>query len=302
MKTTPTSACLLALGAALAVAACNTRTPVLDNPVLTTAPTAIAGPIVGPRSPRVMEFAPAGTMGGRSGRATVSLDFPAPDGGTVVSLRSLHPSVSVQPAEVTVPGGSMSATFSYTTQAVSVDTTAEIVASTADGSGVGSLGVWAPLPMFFSFSVDKGGMYGPSIANREIAERYTPQNASFSVSCGNGAVFVNVTSPLAPRSGWFLEFGPPERRAPFLPFTPGSYALPGNRMRASANGTTGCTFNNDRGQFTLHQAHVASPGRLGSFWLTFEQTCAGRPGAMRGDVRLTDVPVTAFNSCPRFTP
>lgn len=298
MKPT-TPACLVALSAALTVAGCNTRTPILDTSVLSTAPTAIAGPITGPRSPRILELAPAGTMGGRSGRATVFLSFPAPDGGLAVSLRSLHPSVAVQPTEVTVPGGSLSASFSYTTQAVGADTTAEIVASTADGSIVAKLGVWAPLPTFFSFSVDKGAMIGSSIADREIAERYTPANARFDVSCRNGSVSVIVV-PLPPTGvGWFLDFGPPERIPNYLPFPPGVYTLPGSRMRVERNPATGCRIG---GQFTLHEAHFARQDRLGSLWATFEQTCAGRPGATRGDLRLTDVPVTLSVSCPRFTP
>lgn len=285
--------CAAALIAMLAAAGCNKRVP-----------TTVGN---GPPAPRMIELAPAGTMGGGGGRGTVFLNFPAPDRGLTVSLRSSHPAVSVQPSRIKVPGGGMSADFLYTTRTVNRDTTFEIVASTADGSNLARLEVWALLPTFFSYSADKGTMIAGNITDRELAGRYTPANARFNVSCRDGEVLATVSPFPLSGASWIVRFGPPRGSPQSLPFTPGFYPAgtvtppAGNRMQVELNPATRCVSG---GHFTVREAQFTTEGRIATFWATFERTCAGSPGVMRGDLRISDLPekVSAFRECAQLRP
>jgi hypothetical protein len=66
--------------------------------------------------------------GCRSGTGSVALSWPAPPGGSVVTLASSHPAVAV-PATVTVPAGSTAQTFPIVTQPVMSAATGSISAN-----------------------------------------------------------------------------------------------------------------------------------------------------------------------------
>jgi VCBS repeat-containing protein len=70
---------------------------------------------------------PTSVVGGSTSQGRVTLTGPAPSGGAVVSL-SDNSSAASEPASVTVPGGSTSATFTITTSPVSSSTAVTISA------------------------------------------------------------------------------------------------------------------------------------------------------------------------------
>ena len=75
-----------------------------------------------------LSLSPTSVTGGNSSQGTVRLSGAAPSGGVVVSL-SDNSSYASEPASVTVPAGSTSATFMITTYQVSASTSATISAS-----------------------------------------------------------------------------------------------------------------------------------------------------------------------------
>jgi len=81
-----------------------------------------------PLAPASLTLTPASVNGGASATGSVLLSGIAPSGGSAVSLSSDNPSVQV-PATAVVPPGADSATFSISTSAVSVISTATITAS-----------------------------------------------------------------------------------------------------------------------------------------------------------------------------
>ncbi|MBI5257572.1 MAG: hypothetical protein HY855_13810 [Burkholderiales bacterium] len=70
---------------------------------------------------------PATLVGGTGGTGTVMLSAPAPAGGTVVTLASNQPALLV-PGSVTVGQGATSASFGFSTQAVTASTVAALTA------------------------------------------------------------------------------------------------------------------------------------------------------------------------------
>jgi len=63
-----------------------------------------------------ISLSPSTVSGGSSGTGTVNLVAPAPSGGWTVSLRSYSPSFVSVPATLTIPAGSTSASFDFSTQ------------------------------------------------------------------------------------------------------------------------------------------------------------------------------------------
>jgi hypothetical protein len=72
---------------------------------------------------------PSTVTGGSNSKGTVNLSAPAPTGGIVVNLSSNKPNKASVPANVTVPAGSSSATFSVTTATVNKKTVVTITAA-----------------------------------------------------------------------------------------------------------------------------------------------------------------------------
>ncbi len=100
-----------------------------------------AGGSSGP-SLTALSLNPTSVAGGSSSTGTVMLSGAAPSGGAVVSLSDNSSSASV-PANVTVPGGTTSTTFTVSTVAVTASTSASITATYAGVSRSASLSVTA---------------------------------------------------------------------------------------------------------------------------------------------------------------
>lgn len=84
--------------------------------------------------PSNLEIDPSNPTGGQTSTGTVTLNGPAPVGGTLVTLGSSDPAVAAVAASVTVLEGQTSATFSIVTTSVSLPTAVTISAS---AGGVG---------------------------------------------------------------------------------------------------------------------------------------------------------------------
>ena len=113
----------------------------------------IAAPVI-----RSVTFTPASVTGGLNTSGIVTLQSPAPTGGTVVTLMSANPLVSV-PATVTVPGNATTAIFTTSTLVTAVDTSIVITGTTGSLSVSGTLKVLAPrvLTIGFPSSIPVGG-------------------------------------------------------------------------------------------------------------------------------------------------
>ena len=72
---------------------------------------------------------PAAVSGGSTSTATVTLSSAAPSGGASVAVASSNTAVASVPAQITVPAGAMSATFSVTSKTVVASASATISAS-----------------------------------------------------------------------------------------------------------------------------------------------------------------------------
>jgi hypothetical protein len=91
-----------------------------------------------------VSIAPASVTGGTAAAGTITLDAPAPAGGTQVSVTSASGAIGL-PSTVTVAAGQTSATFTITTNAVAADTDASIIASVNGVSATGSLQIRKPV-------------------------------------------------------------------------------------------------------------------------------------------------------------
>jgi trimeric autotransporter adhesin len=86
---------------------------------------------------------PASVTGGSTSQATVTLNGPAPSGGTAVTFTSNNPAASVTPS-IIMPAGSTTATVPITTQSVTATTTAIVSAGTNNGSVQATLTITPP--------------------------------------------------------------------------------------------------------------------------------------------------------------
>jgi sugar lactone lactonase YvrE len=87
----------------------------------------------------------------KAGVGTVKLSLAAPAGGVVVMLDSNSPAVSV-PVSVTVPAGTLSATFPVTARTVATDTKAVVTASVGGQEVHGTVYVLVPFPKTLTLS------------------------------------------------------------------------------------------------------------------------------------------------------
>jgi hypothetical protein len=278
--TVASSGRLILIALLTACLSCNSRNAAIEPIAAPTGPT--------PAVPGLMvSFDPPGVMGGTTARGTVTLAQPAPAGGTLVTLQSGHPAVSV-PSAVAVAPGALSAGFPVTTASVAADAAGSVSASAPGASATGSLAVWAVLPTFLSAVSEPGGFIGQG-----GFRRFTPQTATFTGSCSQSEVSIFV------RDGfdfWILQFGAPRG----APLRPGLYE--GATRTAFRNATSpgidisgsgGC--NQTRGRFTVHDVSMTRTGTVQRFWATFEQYCDQNPAALRGDIRVTAL------TAPNFT-
>ena len=87
--------------------------------------------LVHPPAPLTLAVNPTNVFGASSSMGIVTLDGPAPVGGTVVTLTSPDPAQASVPATVTVPAGATTATFPIITGKVT-STTSLILTATSD--------------------------------------------------------------------------------------------------------------------------------------------------------------------------
>ena len=80
-------------------------------------------------APSAVSLSPSTVVGGTPSTGTVTLNYPAPAGGFLVTLASSRTSAATVPASLTVPAGVRSATFPITTFAVQTNTNTSISAS-----------------------------------------------------------------------------------------------------------------------------------------------------------------------------
>jgi hypothetical protein len=174
----------------------------------------------------------------------------------------------------------MSADFSYSTVPVASDRSVDIVASILGRSRSASLSIWAVLPTFFSYTTDRG------LSGYEQLGRYVPESATFSASCRDSGVSAGVTVPSRDDRPWWSIMvaaprGVPLRRGVYENATD---TIGGNFLYVSG----ASPFCRSMGRFTVHDVDVEPHGLVNRLWITFERTCAGQPGTLRGDLRLTN--------------
>lgn len=141
---------------------------------------------------------PSAVIGGNPSTATVTLSGPAPSGGAQVSLSSSDTSTASIPANVAVPAGQTSATFTITTQTVAT-TTPVTISATYNGTAQATLTVNPPGD--FSLSAAPSSL---TIVQGDSGESTISINASGSfngnVSLTASGLPSGVTATFAPLS------------------------------------------------------------------------------------------------------
>jgi len=266
-------------------AGCNQHQPLpTTGPSGTPSGSGGAGPPVPVSALFSVSFYPGAAPAGGGSTGTVLLTFPAPAGGVNVNLSASDAAV-ILPPSITVPAGAEGASFPVATQQVSADRDVTVVASAGGRSVSATFSVWTVLPMFFSFTSDPDDPLG-----RGQVRRFTPANATFTAWCFESQVKVSI---MAPGETWFAEFAAPKgthmsvgsynNAQPISP-APGFPDTLGPEIGISGNGA-GCRAT---GRFDVRESEMNSSGRVTRFWATFEQTCQGRSGGLRGDVRVVN--------------
>lgn len=278
----------------LSAPACNQRTDVPGLNSIPTAPSSVSAPPPAPSVIFSLNFKPAAVYAGAGSTGTAVLSVPAPAGGAVVALSAGDPAVTV-PSLVSIPAGSDTATFNVSTQLITADRDVNVSASFGGRSVSRTLPVWTVLPTFFSFISDAADPIG-----RGGVKRLTPQSARFTAWCNASQVTVSLdsstdfwTATFAAPAGTRLAPGTYEN-APSASIAPSFPNTSGPEMSISGNGV-GCS---SVGRFVVHEADIATNGRVNRFWASFEQRCNGRTDALQGDVRVVaPSPVSTFLIC-----
>ena len=143
-------------------------------------------------------------LNGARPTGSVTLNHPAPTGGTVVKLTSSITSLATVPASVTVPGGSTTATFTITTAAtppVKSDTPVRI---TASGVGQNTLTV---SPLLGGLFVSPNPMIGGASASGLVLLNFNAGSAGANVALSSNSpsltVPATVTVPQGSRQATF---------------------------------------------------------------------------------------------------
>lgn len=283
---------LIAAAAVLAVS-CNRRAPVLESDVLVAAPSGWANATAldppGGDLARI-DIAPPVVIGGGSGQGTVFLDSPAGAGGRVVSLSAATGTVTLTPSVVTVPPGSVSADFAWSTLRPAIDTDVPITASTPDRSRSSQLTVWSPSPTsVLYFMSDRAGFTAQQFG-RVTADR----GGRFLASC-TGNVVIGTAG--ANGLGYSVRFAAAGGR----PLVPGVYEnatanQSGHHMQLPVSPS--CAY---VGRFEVHELEAYTNGDVTNVSVSFEARCPGRDGVVRGEFRALNVARTStarFTACP----
>src|SRR5882762_3028764 len=151
---------------------------------------------------------PTSVNGGSPSTGSVTLNAPAPSSGALVSLSSSNTAVATVPANVTVPAGATSATFTVTTLAVSASTSVTISASYAGVTKTASLTVTAQPPTLTSLVLSPTSVNGgsPSMGSVTLNAPAPSGGALISLSISNTVVATvpaSVTIPAGATSATF---------------------------------------------------------------------------------------------------
>ncbi|OLC45042.1 MAG: hypothetical protein AUH43_17165 [Acidobacteria bacterium 13_1_40CM_65_14] len=94
----------------------------------------VAPPDAGAPTPANVSVLPGIVTGGTAATGIVTLNRPAPTGGTAVALSSTHPAIASVPASVTVTAGAQTASFAITTAAPKTEIDVGITARSGGSS------------------------------------------------------------------------------------------------------------------------------------------------------------------------
>ena len=272
--------------ALLCVAACNQRASVLDRDVLVTAPSYSQVPPVPTVSSLSIQINPGAVWTGSTTSGSVVLNNPA-DGASVLTISATSGVVDVSPTQVLVPAGTRLVNFNVAARSVPSDTNVTIVASMNGASVSTGLLIWTVLPTFFSYASDATARIDPG-----GFARFTPQNSTIEAYCYRSQIHGWVVPPPGSAfSYWAFSFGAPDGQA-----------LRAGVYQSSSTDSRGTNFHvariqeptiqcNAQGRFTVREIEFGPPPsqEVRRLWVTFEQSCLGSAGLLRGDLRLTNV-------------
>ena len=137
-------------------------------------------------------------LNGAKPTGTVTLNHPAPTGGTVVKLTSSMTSLVTVPASVTVLGGSTIATFTITTAATPVVTLDTPVRITASGVGQNTLTV---SPLLGGLFVNPGTIIGGASASGLVLLNFNAGSGGATVVLSSNNHSITVPAPVAVPQG-----------------------------------------------------------------------------------------------------
>lgn len=155
-----------------------------------------------PNAPSVLQsvsFSPSTVTSGTSSTGTVTLNTPAPAGGTQATLSTSN-TVARPPGVVTVPAGQTSANFTVTTSAVSANTVVTIQAIVGSASVSANVTVTpgtaptpAPTATPLPTPAQGGTLAGPSLVSPAADSRFAPAtNITFDWSDVAGAASYTI--------------------------------------------------------------------------------------------------------------
>jgi hypothetical protein len=272
--------------AVIGIAACNQRTPVLDRDVLVTAPSYAQVPPVPSVSSLTVQLSAGAVWTGATTSGSVVLDSPA-DGRSLLTISATSGAIDVSPAQLIVPAGTRLVNFNVAARSVPSDTNVTIVASMNTVAASTSLAVWTFLPTSFSYVSDATARIDPG-----GFARFTPQNATIEAYChGSQILGWVVPPPGSPFAYWAFTFGAPDGQPLRAGAHQGSSTDSKGTKLSVVRIQEPTVFCNAQGRFTVREIELApAPSQeVRRFWVTFEQTCQGSAGVLRGDLRLTGV-------------
>ncbi|APR83120.1 Metal dependent amidohydrolase [Minicystis rosea] len=132
-------------------------------------------PVISSLTPPTPSVSPGGTL-----TLTVTLDFPAPAGGTTVDLALAPSSAGAIPATVTVPANQLSATFDYVD--ASMETSATVTATLGTSTASSTITIVAGGTCnATSVLISEIRSRGAAGAGDEFVELYNPTNAAITL-------------------------------------------------------------------------------------------------------------------------
>ena len=159
-----------------------------------------------------LSFNPPGVIPGGTSTGTVMLSVPAPAGGALVTLSSSMSWAATVPASVTVAPGSMSASFTISTNPVLPPQVgaAFVLITAANGGSIISdeLMVWRPDFALSALSLDAASVAGGTVstASAILGAAAREGGAVVTLSSSNPAVAAVPASVTVPAGHWSVSF------------------------------------------------------------------------------------------------